>query len=91
MTSLKLWDEEWVKYAACNGTDPEIFFSDTNGNSALAKSICGTCPVSEECLEFALKYHTKNNDYAHGIWGGLSVRERRALLKERRVARFFHG
>ena len=39
-----------------------------------AKQICGTCPVRQPCLEYALKIREP-----HGIWGGLNEAERRQL------------
>ena len=41
-----------------------------------AKAVCGRCPVRTECLAFALERHIE-----HGIWGGTSPPERRALAK----------
>lgn len=43
-----------------------------------AKAICTECAVREECLEFALSIREP-----HGIWGGLSEVERKAILLER--------
>lgn len=34
---------------------------------------CDTCPVKQQCLEFALQYRLR------GIWGGLTYEERREL------------
>ena len=42
---------------------------------ARAKAICRTCIVREDCLAYALEIAEP-----HGIWGGLSEIERRALL-----------
>lgn len=44
----------------------------------LAKSVCRACPVREQCLEYAIK-----NNIPYGVWGGLSERERRNLIKRR--------
>ena len=38
-----------------------------------AKQVCDECPVSADCLEYALE---TNQD--SGIWGGTSEEERRA-------------
>ena len=46
-----------------------------------ARKICATCPVVEPCLEYALA-----NRIEHGVWGGCSERERRRILKRRRLA-----
>ena len=60
--------------ALCAQTDPELFFPDVGMSNALAKKICGACPVQAECLEWAL---TNGEDY--GIWGGLTAKERYRL------------
>ncbi len=45
-----------------------------------ARKICATCPVTATCLEYALE-----NRIDHGVWGGCSERERRRILKRRKV------
>jgi len=40
-----------------------------------AKAICATCPVIESCRRWALAAREP-----YGVWGGLSVEEREALL-----------
>jgi WhiB family redox-sensing transcriptional regulator len=47
----------------------------------VARRICATCPVKEQCLEHALAHRID-----HGVWGGASERERRRILKRRRAA-----
>ena len=42
-----------------------------------AKVICARCPVRGECLDFALRVREP-----HGIWGGFTEIERRALLAD---------
>jgi WhiB family redox-sensing transcriptional regulator len=42
----------------------------------LAKSICSSCPVRQECLEYALSIPEP-----HGIWGGMNESERRRLVQ----------
>ena len=78
-TSL-LDKKAWFGQALCTGTDPETFFPDRGKSTQEATAVCLSCPVRRECLEFAVA-----NNETHGIWGGLSVRERRPL--RRRVAR----
>jgi WhiB family redox-sensing transcriptional regulator len=41
-----------------------------------AKAICAVCPVQVECLEYAIRTREP-----HGVWGGLSEMERRAMLR----------
>ena len=43
-----------------------------------AKLICGACSVRAECLAEAL-----DNRIEWGVWGGMTERERRALLRRR--------
>ena len=80
-------DYSWRYEAKCKGVDTEIFFPPRD--KALykpiadsAKAIClgrdgeDECPVRRECLLDAI-----NTNEAHGIWGGLSHRERNALVR----------
>jgi WhiB family redox-sensing transcriptional regulator len=41
-----------------------------------AKEVCQRCPVIVECLAEALDNRTE-----FGVWGGMTERERRALLR----------
>ncbi|MFY0409713.1 WhiB family transcriptional regulator [Solicola sp. PLA-1-18] len=43
-----------------------------------AKQMCTGCPVRAECLSEAL-----DNEIEWGVWGGMTERERRALLRRR--------
>ncbi|HWW54027.1 MAG TPA: WhiB family transcriptional regulator [Acidimicrobiales bacterium] len=43
--------------------------------------MCIECPVKGRCLEYALR-----NRIDHGVWGGTSERERRRILRRRRLA-----
>ena len=73
-------DTSWRDEAACRGLDTEVFFPLSDEEADEAKAICATCPVREECLEFALL--TRQDD---GVWGGLTEAERRRLRRRRRV------
>lgn len=71
----------WRSFARCHGLDPEIFYpiGDDENAAAEARSVCSPCPVREACLEHALTRREK-----HGVWGGLTERERRRILRRRR-------
>lgn len=75
----------WMDFAACgNAIDPEIFFQDHERDLvrlAQAKAVCATCPVRAECLQYAL-----DEEIWHGMWGGLTERERFACRRRRRAA-----
>lgn len=66
----------WQQQAACGGMDPGLFFPERGESVEAAKAVCALCPVRQECLDFALVSRE-----THGIWGGLSERERRRLRR----------
>jgi WhiB family redox-sensing transcriptional regulator len=67
---------EFFSYGLCAQTDPEAFFPEQGGSTREAKRVCGRCEVQPECLEYALDTRQR-----YGVWGGLSERERRKLLR----------
>ena len=74
--------DSWRDAAACRSVEPDLFFPiGTTGTAvdhiAAAKAVCATCPVTRECLEFALE---TNQD--SGVWGGTSEEERRKLRRQ---------
>ncbi|MFF3313608.1 WhiB family transcriptional regulator [Streptomyces sp. NPDC002952] len=69
--------QDWSEDAACRTSDSEALFADGAGQTR-AKAICTGCPVRAECLADAL-----DNRIEWGVWGGLTERERRALLRRR--------
>jgi WhiB family transcriptional regulator, redox-sensing transcriptional regulator len=76
----------WRQHASCANLDTNVFFPvGLTGNAIeqtnLAKTICNDCPVSKQCLEFALR---TLQDY--GVWGGRTEDERRAIRRARRAA-----
>jgi len=64
----------WRQRAACLSADPDLFFPDRGESAEPARQVCAQCPVRQPCLEFAISH-----GIMHGIWGGLTERERRAL------------
>lgn len=66
----------WVSKALCKGTDPDELFV-RGAAQRKAAVICRHCPVMQECAADAL-----DNKVEYGIWGGLTERQRRALLKQ---------
>jgi WhiB family transcriptional regulator, redox-sensing transcriptional regulator len=73
----------WREQAACVPYDGDIFFADKSFEDALAKKICGGCPVRDECLADAFA----TGELWHGIRGGLTPRERRSFLRRGGVGR----
>lgn len=65
----------WQSSAACIGEDIELFFPEDGQTAALAKRICADCPVTQECLESALKVE-EGGRHRYGVYGGLSALDR---------------
>jgi WhiB family redox-sensing transcriptional regulator len=68
---------DWRARAACVGMDPEVFFIPGEKLTAAAQAqvdqavkVCATCPVTDQCRQFADEKHA-----THGVWGG-QLRER---------------
>lgn len=68
----------WKVAGACRGLDPGIFFPDFGNSPEEAKAVCRSCVVREPCLEYALEARER-----FGVWGGLTEKERRSILRER--------
>ncbi|WP_344685006.1 WhiB family transcriptional regulator [Saccharopolyspora taberi] len=68
---------DWRLDAACRGDEPDQLFV-RGGQQRMARMVCFGCPVRTECLSEAL-----DNRIEFGVWGGMTERERRALLRRR--------
>jgi WhiB family transcriptional regulator, redox-sensing transcriptional regulator len=66
----------WVSKALCRTTDPDELFV-RGAAQRRAAVICRHCPVMQECGADAL-----DNKVEFGVWGGMTERQRRALLKQ---------
>lgn len=71
-----MWDESWAQKAVCLGKSEELFVKGAEQNRA--KAMCNSCTVRAECLAEAL-----DNRIEWGVWGGMTERERRALLRQK--------
>tara|TARA_R110000772_G_scaffold168377_1_gene280160 strand:- start:469 stop:732 length:264 start_codon:yes stop_codon:yes gene_type:complete len=62
----------------CQTTDHDLWFIEPGYQASVsfrdARKLCAICPVQKECLEYAVIA-----EEAHGLWGGLSPKERRKL------------
>jgi WhiB family redox-sensing transcriptional regulator len=74
-------DTVWMSEGKCRDIPPATFFPSDGVGVDLARRICVDCKVKSLCLEYALA-----NRIDHGVWGGTSERERRRILRSRRVA-----
>ncbi|HEX8864559.1 WhiB family transcriptional regulator [Lentzea aerocolonigenes] len=68
---------DWRINASCRDEEPDQLFV-RGAEQRKAKLVCLGCPVRMECLAEAL-----DNKIEFGVWGGMTERERRALLRRR--------
>ena len=68
---------DWASRGACRSSDPDALFVQGAAQNRV-KTVCMSCPVRTECLADAL-----DNRIEFGVWGGMTERERRALLRRR--------
>ncbi|WP_435223163.1 WhiB family transcriptional regulator [Streptomyces sp. Tue6028] len=68
---------DWGERGLCRTADPDDLFVEGAAQHR-AKALCNGCTVRTECLAYALDQRIE-----HGVWGGTTERERRALLRRR--------
>lgn len=77
----------WKDSAVCLAADPDLFFP-AQGNRAGAddaRMVCRSCPVRLDCLEDALQHEGgRSVQSRHGIYGGLSPKQRYNVYLTRR-------
>ena len=73
-------ENEWMPKGRCREIPPGTFFPSDGVGVEVARRICAECPVKVPCLEYALLHRID-----HGVWGGASERERRRILRQRRL------
>lgn len=74
---LKEAIDEADELPPCQVTDPEIWFAEIEDGynyARTAKKFCNSCPVMTQCAQYAIA-----SNEPHGIWGGLTPRERQKL------------
>lgn len=68
---------DWMAKAACKGVTGMFYPEDKDrSNYTAAKKLCRACPVRSECAEAGI-------DEVHGVWGGMSPRERARVRRGR--------
>lgn len=78
-------DGSWVSSGLCRTANADDLFV-AGAAQNRAKALCAGCPVRAECLAYALDERVE-----HGVWGGMTERERRALLKRRPTVESWAG
>ena len=76
-TARSTWVKDWAQHGACGKAEPDALFV-RGAAQQTAKQVCMGCPVIAECLAYSL-----DNQIEFGVWGGMTERQRRALLKRR--------
>lgn len=71
---------DWMAQGLCDELHPSTFFPSDGVGVERARKICAACTMQARCLEYALM-----NRIDHGVWGGTSERQRRRILKQRRL------
>ncbi|MEV7080935.1 WhiB family transcriptional regulator [Streptomyces sp. NPDC093516] len=66
----------WAERGLCR-SQPDRMFAE-GAAQAEAKTVCVECPVRLDCLAYALDHREE-----YGVWGAMTERERRALLRRR--------
>ena len=69
---------EWMDWASCLDTDPELFHPEKGQRAGPAKRICMGCAVRVECREYAMGVPDMR-----GVWGATTERDRDRLRAKR--------
>jgi WhiB family redox-sensing transcriptional regulator len=79
---------DWRDNAECKGMDPDLFYPGRGGMKDLrtAQAVCRTCVVRQDCLDYAV---AAGED--HGVWGGMSERQRILYRRRLKVGKKFGG
>ncbi len=66
----------------CHNANPDLFFSEGSEEIAVAKSLCGGCPVRAQCLDAAI-----SREEPCGVWGGELFEDGLVIERRRTVGR----
>ena len=66
----------WQDSAACKGMNSHIFLSGVKSRIQIAKEVCAECPVTKDCLDFAIEHE----DFEPHVYGGMTGEERRRFM-----------
>lgn len=73
---MSLAPSDWTLEARCQGSADSLFVE--GAQQKKARQLCRGCAVRSHCLAEAL-----DNRIEWGVWGGMTERERRHLLRVR--------
>ena len=74
----------WMSDANCKGKTKSMFPKEHKEITyiAEARALCDECPVTSECLEYALEFPPAD---LHGVWAGMTSRQLAAEQKRRGI------
>ena len=72
---------EWKEEGKCKSIDSRLFFSEIQSQIREALNACMNCCVKDQCRDYAI------TNQEHGVWGGTTERQRRAILRRMRFER----
>ena len=67
---MAIADTSWQEFAACVNS-PLDFVSEGIASIRACKAVCATCPVTEECAEYAFAVEDRL-----AVYGGMTYKER---------------
>ena len=73
---------DWMDRGLCLQVGPDPFFPPLGALANDAKSVCRSCEVRVQCLDWALR-----NGDREGVFGGFTERPRRKIAREHRAGR----
>lgn len=78
--------DNWKEWASCVEVPAEMFFTEEGESygrieiTQVIQSVCGNCPVSGECLDYAMEQEAGFPPHLrHGVYGGMTPMERHRL------------
>ncbi|GAA2159199.1 MULTISPECIES: WhiB family transcriptional regulator [Glycomyces] len=74
---------DWMKRAACEDMNTNMFFPDKAEDEGPARAVCSQCTVAQQCLQYALAQNTS----LAGIWGNTNKRQRKRIREGGTAAR----
>lgn len=81
--------EDWKINASCRRYPPDWWFPSPGAigdEAARAVQICRSCPVIRDCYAYVAE-RERGKDTHHGIWAGLTARERAHVRKKQKPGR----
>ena len=78
----------WIHNAACRGKNPDYWHPPDGQPWLIHKGIkiCQTCPVKQQCLEYALSFTPIEDNW--GIYAGYTAKQRHEIRSGKKPTKF---